>query len=267
MRPLTPLRKNTILLLYYNSPQLAEIQIYFQLEKGLSHMDIDNGRILGHAMMWKKPKVNKISHMLRILHGSEAMRELMKQYDWMPLFFSELRKGKLGLNSSVNTKLVCVGDEDAKQIGRNMIPALKSRKTAEAGILQWRRQNPSMDELLKERPWLESLLVVVGRGVVKAAAWGLLWRVSIGAILSLLDLTTDIYVGWEFFSRQRWVFGGRAKRGLSKARPERSEARALASIKSPPCSNPPRKKNTPTGGSSEASQWAPSACRCSCSCW
>ncbi|GMH92687.1 hypothetical protein TrST_g1792 [Triparma strigata] len=188
--------------------ELAEIQIYFQLEKGLSHMDIDNGRILGHAMMWKKPKVNKISLMLRILHGSEAMRELMKQYDWMPLFFSELRKGKLGLNSSVNTKLVCVGDKDAKQIGRNMIPALKSRKTAEAGILQWRRQNPSMDELLKERPWLESLLVVVGRGVVKAAAWGLLWRVSIGAILSLLDLTTDIYVGWEFFSRQRWVFGG-----------------------------------------------------------
>ena len=65
-----------------------------------------------------------------------------------------------------------------------------------------------MDELLNERPWLESLLVVVGRGVVKAAAWGLMWRVSIGAILSLLDLSTDIYVGWEFFSRQRWVFGG-----------------------------------------------------------
>ncbi|GMH81209.1 hypothetical protein TL16_g08858 [Triparma laevis f. inornata] len=188
--------------------ELGEIQIYFQLEKGLKHMDIDNGRILGHAIMWRKAKVNKIAHMLRILSESQAMDELVKQYDWMPLFFMELRKGKLGLNSSVGVKLACVTEKDAKQIGKNMIVALKSRKTAEAGILQWRRQNPSMDELLKEHPWLESLLVVVGRGVVKAAAWGLMWRVSIGAILSLLDLSTDIYVGWEFFSRQRWVFGG-----------------------------------------------------------
>ena len=156
--------------------ELPSIQVYFELLKGVDEIGAEDGRVLGHAMLWGDNADNRLEKMEKILKMSVAIQELTSKYPWLPLFFKEIRKGKLILNKSVGTKLACVTDKDAKQIGKNLIPALKSRKTAEAGILQWKKQNPAMVELTDEHPWVENMLVVLARGVVKSAAWGLMWR-------------------------------------------------------------------------------------------
>ena len=79
------------------------------------------------------------------------------------------------------------------------MPALKSRKLVSAGVDQWRVQNKAMKELMEEHEWFEPMITVVGRGIVKTAAWGLMWRVTLGAVLSMVDLVTDIVVLKQFW--------------------------------------------------------------------
>ena len=96
------------------------------------------------------------------------------------------------MNRVVKTKLACVNLKEAAQIGRNLVPSLKSKKLIDAGVDQWRVQNRSVKELMEERIWFQPMTVVLGKGIVKTAAWGLLGRVTIGALMSVGDLATDI---------------------------------------------------------------------------
>ena len=41
---------------------------------------------------------------------------------------------------------------------------------------------------------MEGMFVELGKGVVKSAPWGLMFRVCFGALTSMVDLVTDIYV-------------------------------------------------------------------------
>ena len=66
-----------------------------------------------------------------------------------------------------------------------MIPALKSKKLIDAGVYQWRVQNLAVKQLMEKYEWFEPMTVVLGKGIVKAAAWGLMWRVCVGAVLSM----------------------------------------------------------------------------------
>ena len=51
------------------------------------------------------------------------------------------------LMSSVATRLDCLSVAEARIIGSALAPALRARKTAEAGLYQWAHQNASMVEL------------------------------------------------------------------------------------------------------------------------
>jgi hypothetical protein len=92
----------------------------------------------------------------------------------------------------VSTKLECLSTAEASKIGRSLAPALKARKTPEAGLYQWKMQNGSMIELFNEYPWTEDMLLAIAKEVLKTAPWGLACRVSTGAFLSILDMVTDL---------------------------------------------------------------------------
>jgi hypothetical protein len=55
---------------------------------------------------------------------------------------------------------------------------------------------------------MRNVFVSIGEGVVKAAPWGLFWRVFLGAAVSLADIVTDIVVAVTFFreNRQEYLF-------------------------------------------------------------
>ena len=48
----------------------------------------------------------------------------------------------------MSTKLECLSELEARKIGRSLMPALKQRKTAIAGLHQWKMQNRSMVRFL-----------------------------------------------------------------------------------------------------------------------
>jgi hypothetical protein len=76
----------------------------------------------------------------------------------------------------------------------------------EAGVDMWRLQNRAVGELFEEFPWMEGMFVEIGKGVVKTAPWGMLFRVTVGAVTSMFDLLTDVYVMYMFWSDKKYGY-------------------------------------------------------------
>ena len=87
-----------------------------------------------------------------------------------------VRAAAVAKNRPVLTQLNRLRESEARVIGNNLMPALKSRKTAQAGVEQWSVENRAVEELFIKYPWMKALFVAVGKGVVKAAPWGMMWR-------------------------------------------------------------------------------------------
>ena len=59
-------------------------------------------------------------------------------------------------------------------------------------------QNKAVRELFEKHPFLEVAFVEMAHEVIRTAPWGLMWRVGLGSVLSIVDIVTDIYVILNF---------------------------------------------------------------------
>jgi hypothetical protein len=97
-------------------------------------------------------------------------------------------------------------EREARNIGNNLRPCLKSRKISKAGVDMWRLQNRSVRELFEEFPWMKDLIGTVAEGVVKSAPWGMMFRVVVGAGTSMTDFLTDVYVTHMFWRSENYGY-------------------------------------------------------------
>jgi hypothetical protein len=191
-----------------NLEYLTEIQEFFQEQRRMDDYDTIDGKALGLRLMYpgganhKKPWL-MVDQFVDKHHG---MSELAKMYPWLKAFLREIVKGHLSMASSISTKLECLSEVEAKRIGASLGPALKARKTASAGLYQWQMQNEAMVELFQKQPWVEVMILSISQEIMKTAPWGLMWRVCLGAGLSIFDMGTDINVIMGYWSTpgQEW---------------------------------------------------------------
>jgi hypothetical protein len=181
-------------ILIQNLSLTHRVQSYFQELRTLEEYDATDGKALGIRLMFPGgPKNKKRWGMVDAIVDSHAgLRKMANTYPWLKAFLVAIVRGQLSFAASVSTKLECLSVIEASKIGRSLAPALKARKTPEAGLYQWKMQNRSMIELFKQYPWTEDMLLAIAKEVLKTAPWGLAWRVSTGAFLSILDMATDL---------------------------------------------------------------------------
>ncbi|GMH67615.1 hypothetical protein TL16_g04726 [Triparma laevis f. inornata] len=179
--------------------EILEISIYFQRLVPLNEFSDDDGQALGFDLLWKAEHSKlRVKRLNEVVEKSKALQELCLKYSWMKTMMAAALEGSLKSNRKVGTKLVCVSENEAAQIGRNLVPSLMTEQLAAAGVNEWRVQNRAVKELMEEQVWFEPMAVVLGKGIVKAAAWGLMARVVVGAVLSVADLLTDLVVLHQF---------------------------------------------------------------------
>ncbi|GMH65899.1 hypothetical protein TrLO_g8812 [Triparma laevis f. longispina] len=142
--------------------EMIGVSIYFQRLVPLKEYRAEDGIALAQDLLWMAPSANKrVERLKEVLTRSRAMRELTEMLPWFEAMMITAVRGNLNLNKAVSTKMVCVSEKEAVQIGRNLMPALKSRKLAEAGVDQWRVQNRAVRELTKKYDWFEPMVVVI----------------------------------------------------------------------------------------------------------
>ena len=128
--------------------QAAEAERYFNNLVKLEEMTKEVGEALGADMVWdggqlggQDSRKDREKHMEEMCKESAALREVVKKYPWFVTMLKRARLGELSRNKAVKVKLECVEEKEARVIGNNLIPCLKSRKVIAAGVDQWRLQN------------------------------------------------------------------------------------------------------------------------------
>ena len=69
-----------------------------------------------------------------------ALAELKEKYEGFEPLIRRFLSGSLGLSQKVETKLVCISEKEGKQLGKNGVAAVKSKKLASSGVHQWKLQ-------------------------------------------------------------------------------------------------------------------------------
>ena len=96
----------------------------------------------------------------------------------------------------------------AKQIGGLLAISLAINPTATGGVDEWILQHKALQELDMDRKfcWFRPMMNTIALRLIGDVGWGLKLRVFVGAALSVLDLTTDIFITYTFLQEGKEMF-------------------------------------------------------------
>jgi hypothetical protein len=193
-----------------------KMQNYFQELRTLQEYDKFDGAAIGTRLMHPGGLKNlkRWEQVADIVRKHAGLREMAKTYPWLEDFLREAVRGSLAFASSVDTRLDCLTKAEARKIGGSLSAALRQRKTPEAGLYQWMQQNRGVRELFEAHPWMEELMIAIAKEVLKTAPWGLVWRVLTGALLSLMDMASDLNVVATYYNTPGQAGYGRNLLGM-----------------------------------------------------
>ena len=100
-----------------------------------------------------------------IVEKHAGLKELSEEYPWLRAFLEEAVGTDLHLRKETGTKLDCMSEKEARRIGKSLAPSLRARKTANAGVFQWKNQNRSVKQLFKQHGWFEETILTIAKEV------------------------------------------------------------------------------------------------------
>ena len=82
---------------------------------------------------------------------------------------------------------------------------IRKRKTGEHAVDAWRRNYGQLEILFTEVPGFEEFMVTIASNTLRDSMYGTIYRVGIGALLSMTDVATDIYVITTYYATDALV--------------------------------------------------------------
>ena len=88
------------------------------------------------------------------------------------------------------------------RVGNSLAVFLRKRKTGDAALDAWRRHYVQLKMLFEDVEGFEEFMLVFANNLMRDSIYGTAWRVSTGAVLSILDAVSDIYVILKYYSTE-----------------------------------------------------------------
>ena len=188
-------------------------QCYFMNSIHLEDLMKEDGKLLGEIIVnqiktarkkggWKKrAELGKIG-VDEFLYISVAMRELLSRHPWIRAMLHEISLNRIKAAPTVHTALSDMKDQDAINLAKGLSTIILSNTEASAAVDHWIAQNAALEEFEKEYAWMRTFFVEVAQYNLNTSNFGLRLRVFGGAVLSMVDLITDIYMTVQFFTTE-----------------------------------------------------------------
>ncbi|GMI30320.1 hypothetical protein TrCOL_g9489 [Triparma columacea] len=149
---------------------------------------------------------SKVKVVKEFIESNQALGELIEQNNFVGTMLCAVVRNKLkrdaakeGLNEN---------EEEAKgwEIGSELTKTMSVTMSAEEAIRVWAEEHSEVQEVMREHSWLRPMLEAVVKELFLKTNFGLKARVMAGAVLSMTDLVTDVYVTYMFGSDRKWGY-------------------------------------------------------------
>jgi hypothetical protein len=107
---------------------------------------------------------------------------------------------------TVNSSLQTLSRSDAGRIGRSLSNLLLYSMTAEGAVDEWILAFPALGELDTEYRWFRPFMRSVAVALMKNSIYGLITRAYLGALFSVLDMVSDVYVIYQYVTQGRMEY-------------------------------------------------------------
>ncbi|GMH76630.1 hypothetical protein TL16_g07148 [Triparma laevis f. inornata] len=186
-------------------------QSFFAYSLGLEALSEADGKLLGEVFVnqikqarkrggWKKRAELGQVGVDEFLYISVAMRKFLHLCLWFRALLHEISLNRVKGAPTVTTALSDLKDHDAINLAKGLSTIVLTSAEAESAIDHWSAQNVALEEFEAEHPWMRPFFVEVAQYNLKTSDFGLKFRVFAGAMLSTIDLVTDVYMTLQFLN-------------------------------------------------------------------
>ena len=145
-------------------------------------------------------------HIKRIFEENEELvSELMELCPKFREILSHILEDKFGFRVQKvdwTSDMSDWGLEECRRVGCSLATFLRKRKAAEVAVDAWRLHYPQVDVLFKEVVGFEDFLLVIANNTLRDTIYGLVYRVCVGAVISIVDAVTDIYAITTYYQSE-----------------------------------------------------------------
>ena len=128
----------------------------------------------------------------------------LKQYEELNPWFSELmtrvvRNKLLGSSGIVNSRLLTLSNREGRTIGNSLASIMMGSTSSDIAVEDWILTSKALQELDMRAIWFRPMMNRIAMRLLASVAWGAKFRLFTGAVLSIMDMITDIAAIYRFF--------------------------------------------------------------------
>jgi hypothetical protein len=162
------------------------------------HMGKELAAQLLLTMSFRKKGQAKEEAIRSFIVSQTLLKGVAEKYAFVTPMLVAVVKNKLHVLRKVKGKAAELGEEDGRKIGESLARSLAVNTQATAAVDAWIGNFPALKELDDEYDWFRPMIETISYRLLEEVPWGLKMRVTVGAITSMADLLTDIYVTYTF---------------------------------------------------------------------
>ena len=168
------------------------------------------GQLLGEqllvALSFRKKGMAKEEAVRSFIGSNYVLRQAAEKYAFVTPMFGAVVKSKLCKLRKVEGKAIELGEKDGREIGESLARSLAVNTQPVAAVDAFILNFSALQELDEEYEWFRPMLEAVSYRLLEEVPWGLKMRVTVGAITSMVDLLTDVYVTYMFWDDKKYGY-------------------------------------------------------------
>jgi hypothetical protein len=168
------------------------------------------GKMLGEqllvALSFRKKGMTKEEAVRSFIEKNYVLRQAAEKYVFVTSMLGAVVKNKLCTLRKVDGKAVELGEKEGREIGESLPRSLAINTQPVAAVDAFILNFPALQELDEEYEWFRPMLETISYRLLEEVPWGLKMRVTVGALTSMTDLVTDVYVTYMFWSEEKYRY-------------------------------------------------------------
>jgi hypothetical protein len=168
------------------------------------------GKLLGEqllvALSFRKKGTTKEVAVRLYIGKNNVLRHAAEKYAFFTPMLGAVIKNKLCKLRKVEGKAIELQEKDGREIGESLARSLAINTQPVTAVDAFILNFSALKELDEEYEWFRPMLETISYRLLEEVPWGLKARVTVGAITSMADLLTDVYVTYMFWSEEKYGY-------------------------------------------------------------